>query len=233
MALLTTTLDALWFAVRTISPLVLFLIFFQLFVLRTKIQQLGRIAAGLAICVIGLALFYKGLEYGLMELGKQVGATIAMPNKSSLVMTAVFAFILGYGATIAEPALIATAMQAEELTAGALRRNIFIQAVAFGVGIGVLCGILRLVFKWPLINLLLPPYILTIIMSFFLKGRTVPIAWDAGGVTTGPITVPLVLALGLGISMGKDGFGILSLASIYPIMTVITIGLLSKRRGGG
>jgi hypothetical protein len=233
MAVLTIILDALWFSIRTISPLVLFLIFFQLCILRTKIQNLGRIAIGLGVCVIGLALFYKGLEYGLMALGNQVGSTIAMPNKSGLVMTAVFAFILGYGATIAEPALIATAIQAEELTAGALKKNLFIQAVAVGVGIGVLFGILRLVFNWPLIHLLIPPYIVTIVLSFLSSGRTMPIAWDAGGVTTGPITVPLVLALGLGISLGKDGFGILSLASIYPIMTVLAIGVLSKRRGGG
>ncbi|MDP8262562.1 MAG: DUF1538 domain-containing protein [Candidatus Ancaeobacter aquaticus] len=216
-------------AVLMIVPLVMFLLFYQMVVMRTKVHGLKNILVGILVCVIGLAIFNEGLIFGLMQLGSQVGGSMKPPPITAIITIGIFTFILGYGATMAEPALLATALQAEELTSGALKKNLFIQAVAVGVAVGVTLGILRLVYHWPLMYILIPSYLFTIFLTFVSSARTIPISWDAGGVTTGPITVPLVLALGLGVSAGADGFGILSLASVYPIMSVLLLGVVTRR----
>ncbi len=145
-----------------------------------------------------------------------------------------FAFIMGYGATLAEPALNALGLKVEELTVGTFKKSLLIQAVASGVGLGMLLGVVKIIWNVPLVYLLIPPYLLLLIITKISTEEFVNIAWDSAGVTTGPITVPLVLAIGLGI--GKqvnvvEGFGILSMASVCPILAVLTVGLyVNKRR---
>lgn len=145
-----------------------------------------------------------------------------------------FAFIMGYGATLAEPALNALGLKVEELTIGTFKKSLLIQAVASGVGLGMLLGVVKIIWNVPLVYLLIPPYLLLLIITKISTEEFVNIAWDSAGVTTGPITVPLVLAIGLGI--GKqvnvvEGFGILSLASVCPILVVLTVGLyVNKKR---
>jgi len=145
-----------------------------------------------------------------------------------------FAFIMGYGATLAEPALNALGLKVEELTVGTFKKSLLIQAVASGVGLGMLLGVVKIIWNVPLVYLLIPPYLLLMIITKISTEEFVNIAWDSAGVTTGPVTVPLVLAIGLGI--GKqvnvvEGFGILSLASVCPILAVLTVGLyVNKRR---
>jgi len=145
-----------------------------------------------------------------------------------------FAFIMGYGATLAEPALNALGLKVEELTVGTFEKSLLIRTVASGVGIGMLLGVVKIIWNVPLVYLLIPPYLLLLIITKISTEEFVNIAWDSAGVTTGPITVPLVLAVGLGI--GKqvnvvEGFGILSLASVCPILAVLTVGLyVNKKR---
>ena len=145
-----------------------------------------------------------------------------------------FAFIMGYGATLAEPALNALGLKVEEITVGTFQKSLLMQAVAFGVGLGMLLGVVKIIWNVPLVYLLIPPYLLLLIITKISTEEFVNIAWDSAGVTTGPITVPLVLAIGLGIGNQVnvvEGFGILSLASVCPILAVLTVGLyVNKRR---
>lgn len=145
-----------------------------------------------------------------------------------------FAFIMGYGATLAEPALNALGMTVEELSVGTFKKNLLIQTVALGVGLGIAMGVAKIIWDLPLIWLLAPPYIILLFITRISSEEYVNIGWDSAGVTTGPITVPLVLAMGLGISSQVgvvDGFGILSLASVMPILAVLIVGLyVTKKR---
>ena len=154
-------------------------------------------------------------------------------NVRGYLVVLLFAFIMGYGATLAEPALNALGMKVEELTIGTFKKSVLIQAVAIGVGIGMTCGVVKIIWDVPLIWLLTPPYILLLYLTKISSEQFVNIGWDSAGVTTGPITVPLVLAMGLGIS-GQvnviEGFGILAMASVFPILTFLLVGLYMKRR---
>jgi hypothetical protein len=140
---------------------------------------------------------------------------------------------MGYGATLAEPALNALAIKVEEITVGAFKRSLLMHTVAFGVGLGVALGVTKLLFEISLVWFLLPLYILLIPITAISSEAFVNIGWDSAGVTTGPITVPLVIALGLGLGSAMnvvEGFGILAMASVCPIISVLTMGLLAGRR---
>ncbi len=150
-----------------------------------------------------------------------------------IAVAILFAFVLGYGATLAEPALNALGQTVEDLTVGTFKKSLLMQAVAIGVGVGIAVGVVRVVFDLPLVWLLVPPYAILLFLSKISTEDFVNIGWDSAGVTTGPVTVPLVLAMGLGIGgqVGVvEGFGILSLASVYPILAVIVVGLVVTAR---
>lgn len=141
----------------------------------------------------------------------------------------VFAFVLGYSATLAEPALSALGNAVEETTVGTFRKSLLIQSVAIGVGFGTLIGILKIILEIPIVWILVPVYLFLLLLNRLSKPEFIEIAWDSAGVTTGPITVPLVIAMGLGIGnqLGTtDGFGILACASAFPILTVLVMGIL-------
>lgn len=152
---------------------------------------------------------------------------------AGIVLVLVFAFGLGYGSTLAEPALRALGRTVEELTVGTIKRVGVVRAVSIGVGVGLVIGVSRILYDLPMIWLLLPPYLLLLPLTFWSEEDFAAIAWDCGGVTTGSITVPLVLAMGLGIG-GElkvvDGFGILAMASAYPIISVMAYGFWMQRR---
>lgn len=152
---------------------------------------------------------------------------------AGILVVLLFAFVMGYGATLAEPALNALGRTVEELTVGTFRKSLLMQAVAFGVGLGMFFGVAKIVWDIPLIWLIAPPYALLLYLTHRSSEEFVNIAWDSAGVTTGPITVPLVLAMGLGIGgqVGVvEGFGILAMASVYPILTVLGVSLWAARR---
>jgi hypothetical protein len=230
-------------ALQAIIPLAAFLLIFQRVVLREAIRHLDQIVLGLVICLLGLGLFNLGLGLGLVPLGGQVGGNVplAFQPPSALygeaggrIVAVLFAFILGYGATLAEPALNALGITVEEITAGAFRKSLLIQAVAVGVGLGLATGIAKVMFSIPVAYLVIPPYLLLYLLTWLSDEKYTNIGWDSAGVTTGPITVPLVLAMGLGVggAVGvSDGFGMLAMASIGPILTVLLFGLIVSRTG--
>jgi hypothetical protein len=153
---------------------------------------------------------------------------------TGLIVVLLFAFIMGYGATLAEPALNALGATVEEITVGTFRKSLLMQAVALGVGVGLTLGVSKIVWDIPLAYMLIPPYLALFVITFLSTEEFVNIGWDSAGVTTGPITVPLVLAMGLGIGGQAgvvEGFGILAMASVCPILSVLTVGLrVTKKR---
>lgn len=149
-------------------------------------------------------------------------------HRFGILIVVLFGFMMGYSATLAEPALNALGATVEELTVGTFRKKLLMQAVAIGVGVGIASGVAKIIYDWPLIWMLLPPYAVLMVLTAISSEDFVNIGWDSAGVTTGPVTVPLVLAMGLGISgqVGSiEGFGILSLASVCPILSVLVVGL--------
>lgn len=230
-------------AIQAIVPLVLLLFLVQRFLLREEIRNLDQIILGIVFCLAGLGLFTLGLLSGLVPLGQQVGGNVPLAFAPPVelygetvgkTIAIAFAFILGYGATLAEPALNALGLTVEDVTAGAIKKFLLMHTVAFGVGLGLAVGIAKIMFNWPLEYLVLPSYALLTIITLLSEEEFINIGWDSAGVTTGPITVPLVLALGLGIGTNVNvpaGFGMLAMASIGPILTVLLLGLLVSKTG--
>ena len=190
-----------------------------------------------------MCVFNIGLTYGLGAIGSQTGgvlpaAFMELPISATspiygltmgLIVVIGFAFILGFGATLAEPALNALGMTVENLTNGAFRKSMLMYSVAGGVAVGIALGVSKVVLGFDLMKVLLPLYGLGVILTIFSTEEFVNVAWDSAGVTTGPVTVPLVLAMGLGLGNAVsaiEGFGILSLASICPIVAVLSMGLV-------
>jgi len=218
-------------------------------VLREKIHNSGIITYGIALAVIGMIIFSLGLTYGLAKLGGQSGGFIpaAFSQVSSvegsplyfyslgILIALFFAWALGFGATLAEPALNALGITVEQLTNGAFKKSTLMYAVSFGVGFGIAIGVAKIVFDIQIAYLLIAFYALAIVLTYLSSEEFVNIAWDSAGVTTGPVTVPLVLAMGLGFANSAnaiEGFGILSMASIGPIIAVQATGLWINMKVG-
>ena len=240
-----TPLVEIVLGVRAIVPLVLFLSFVLFVILRSKLANTLVTVYGLSLCVIGMCIFNVGLTYGLGAMGTQTGEGLpgafiqttmveSSPIFSYLMgvtIVILFAFVLGFGATLAEPALNALGLTVQNLTNGAFRKEMLMYSVAIGVAVGISLGVAKLVLDLDLATLLLPLYGIGLTLTALSSEEFVNVAWDSAGVTTGPVTVPLVLAMGLGLGKAvsaTEGFGILSLASICPIIAVLTMGLLIK-----
>jgi len=194
------------------------------------------------MALLGMMVFNVGLTEGLVELGNQAGNNVpwafsahretgAPPLYSrvlGLAMVLVFAFCIGFGATVAEPALNAMGLTVENLTDGAFKKRLLIRAVALGVGVGAAVGVAKILFSLNLALLISISYVIALILTWFSKEELVNLAWDSAGVTTGPVTVPLLLALGVGLAetVGVvEGFGVLAMCSVGPIISVMAFGL--------
>jgi hypothetical protein len=241
-------------ALRAIVPLVIFLFFIQKVVLKEMVRHAGITIYGITLCVIGMSFFNLGLSYGLSPLGNQVGSVVPASYSSvqtvlnspmydlgtGLTICFLFAFFLGYGATLAEPALNALGITVENLTNGAFKKKLVMISVSLGVSLGLGLGVLKIIHDVPLMHFILPLYFLALVLTAVSGERYVNLGWDSAGVTTGPITVPLVLALGLSFAKAAnslDGFGVLALASVFPILSVLSVGLYvqywEKKKGVG
>ncbi|MGP1677845.1 MAG: DUF1538 domain-containing protein [Burkholderiales bacterium] len=232
-------------SLRAIAPLVLLLWLVQRFVLGEGLSHRQVVAYGVVMAVLGMTLFNVGLTLGLIPLGEQTGSVVPSafhalnggkslyPYPFGVALALLFAATIGYGATVAEPALNAMGVTVENLTDGAFPRRLLIRAVATGVALGTALGVAKVIFQWPVLPLLLGAYAVALVCTLLSIEEYVSLAWDSAGVTTGPVTVPLVLALGLGLSKAvgaADGFGILALASAGPIISVLAVGLWIRRR---
>lgn len=248
MNLSATLLNALQQTLRDIIPIGAVLIGFQLLVLRRRIPDLRRVLLGFAYVVVGLAFFLEGLEQALFPLGKLMAGQLTDPdfilNGSRDLLQAhwqdyyavyLFAFCIGFATTIAEPALIAVAMKAEQVSAGTIRVTGLRIAVAIGVAFGIALGTFRIVTGTALENYIIVGYVIVLVQTAFAPKNIVPLAFDSGGVTTSTVTVPLVAALGLGLatnvpgrSPALDGFGLIAFASLFPIISVLAYAQIGE-----
>ena len=240
------SLKAIWGALfdsfRDLLPILVVIAFFQLVVLQQPIPNFGEIAVGIALVVIGLTLFVQGLNMGLFPIGESMAYAFA--SKGNVYWLLCFAFALGFGTTIAEPALIAVAQEAATVAAegGMIAHNeeslhSYAQGlrytVAVSVGIAIMIGVFRIVKGWPIQYLIVIGYSGVVIMTVFAPAEIIGIAYDSGGVTTSTITVPLVTALGVGLASSikgrnpmVDGFGLIAFASLTPMIFVMGYGML-------
>jgi hypothetical protein len=224
---------------RDISPILLLVIFFQLVVLKKPIPHLKRVIQGGIYVVLGLAFFLVGLEKALFPVGKMMAAQLSDPEflgKSGSELSYwgtyywiyIFAALIGFATTIAEPSLIAVALKASEVSAGTISQWGLRIVVAIGVAFALALGTFRIVTGTPLYIYIIAGYLVVIIQTIFAPRKLIALAYDSGGVTTSTVTVPLVAALGLGLSSAVpgrnpalDGFGLIAFASLFPIITVL------------
>jgi hypothetical protein len=224
-------------SLKDLAPIILVVGFFQIVVLQQPFPDLPRILFGLIAVILGLALFIRGLEIGLFPIGESMAGAFARKGNVWWIMA--FAFALGFGTTVAEPALIAVAGEAAtvKLGEGAPGAEAYAMGlrltVAVSVGVAVLIGVLRIIRGWPIHYLIIGGYAVIVLMTQFAPRDIIGIAYDSGGVTTSTITVPLVTALGIGLSTvikGRnpltDGFGLIAFASLTPIMFVLLYGMV-------
>jgi hypothetical protein len=223
-----------------LAPIITVIALFQVLVLHQSFPELLSILAGLGLVIVGLALFVIGLDIGLFPLGETLAEEFAL--KGSLFWLLVFAFALGAGTTVAEPALIAVTREGAKAAAEAgLIENISVNRYALGVrltvalsvGAAIVLGVLRILRGWSLPVLIVGGYMLVMLMTIFAPKEIVGLAYDLGGVTTSTVTVPLVTALGVGLARtirGRDpltdGFGLIALASLTPMFFVMLFGLI-------
>jgi hypothetical protein len=230
-------------SMRDLLPVVGVVVFFQLAILQQPLPDVVQLLTGLLMVVLGLTFFINGLEIGLFPIGESLAHALA--RKGSLFWLISFAFALGFGTTVAEPALIAVADEAAAVAAEAgviggseteqigYARGLRL-TVALSVGCAIVLGVLRILKGWPIHWMIIGGYVLVVIMTSFAPHEIIGIAYDSGGVTTSTITVPLVTALGVGLASSirgrnplTDGFGLIAFASLTPIIFVMVYGMVA------
>jgi hypothetical protein len=229
----------LFYTLRDVLPIIVLIIFFQLVVLKQPIPHLKRVTLGGVYVVLGLALFLMGLEKALFPVGNIMATQLSDPsfigvtgeelsNWKSYYWIYIFSAMIGFSTTIAEPSLIAVAIKAGEVSGGTIKPWGLRITVAIGVAFALALGTFRIVTGTPLFIYIMVGYIIVIIQTFFAPKNLIALAYDSGGVTTSTVTVPIVAALGLGLSSAVpgrnpaiDGFGLIAFASLFPIITVL------------
>ncbi|MDP3878731.1 MAG: DUF1538 domain-containing protein [Dehalococcoidales bacterium] len=217
--------------VMAILPLVLVVVVLQFALVKMPANLFLQFIIGAIMVIAGMILFLFGVEIGILPMGKALGSEL--PKRGSLSLVIGIAFLIGFTATIAEPDVIVLTRQVDAVSGGAIAENVLVYIIAIGVAFFVAMAILRILLNFPIAYLLAAGYIVIIILALFTPAEFVPVAFDSGGVTTGPMTVPIILALGLGFSSvlaGRsalsDGFGLIGLASIGPVIGVMIMGMV-------
>ena len=229
-------------SLRDLLPIILVIGMFQVFVIKAPITGMSSLIVGALMVVFGLAFFIFGLKIALFPIGE--GLAHALAKKGSVFWLVTFSFVLGFGTTVAEPALIAVAAEAAEVAsnAGAIGRGQeamdsyafgLRMTVALSVGIALVLGVIRILANWSLPLMIIGGYVVVLLVSTVAPPDIIGIAYDSGGVTTSTVTVPLVTALGVGLASSlkgrnpmTDGFGLIAFASLTPILFVLLFGLL-------
>ncbi len=233
--------------IKDVLPIAIIIFGFQLLVLRKPIANLKKIVSGFILVLLGLGFFLEGLEAALFPLGKLMAVQLTDPSfilgENTGTEAAwwdykwvyLFAFAIGFSTTIAEPSLLAVAIKANQVSAGSIGIWGLRIAVAIGVAIGIALGVYRIVTGTPLYWYIITGYVFVVIQTLYAPRLIIALAYDSGGVTTSTVTVPLVAALGLGLSStvpGRspllDGFGLIAFASLFPIMSVMAYAQLSE-----
>ena len=219
--------------IKDVAPILLVIAFFQYIIIKKPIPHLKKVIVGVILLIIGLDAFIVGLELGLFPIGESIAYALTSMGNNYLIY--LFGFMIGFSTTMAEPALIAIAIKASEISKGNIEQNRLRIAVAIGVAVGIALGAYRLISGDALHYYIIVGYIIVIVMTYFAPKYIVPIAYDSGGVTTSTVTVPLVAALGLGLAEnieGRnpliDGFGLIAFASLFPMITVMGYGIIAQ-----
>ncbi|WP_077369042.1 DUF1538 domain-containing protein [Anaerosalibacter sp. Marseille-P3206] len=226
-------LSALWDTARTVIPISAFLLLFQALILRKPIDNLKEFVIGFLLSVFGLHFFLKGVSMSLIPLGDSVGRNlITLEHRWVIIL---FAFILGYFATLVEPGLKALALEVEEVSVGAIPYKTLIHAVAIGFGGGMAIGMLKILKNIPNTIIIMPILVVILILVYFAPDEFVAIAMDSASSTTGPVNIPLNMAVAIGLSKiieNSDpllnGFGIVGLTSLGAVISVLILGILTK-----
>ena len=247
--------DSLSVTLMDILPIILVFVFFQWGVIRKRLPHWKKILAGMGMVVLGLAVFIVGLKECIFPLGTSMAQQLSDPQflaggspaLNSLIdgkrigaefytEVILFGFLIGFSTTLAEPALIAVALKAKEISTGAISTLGLRIAVAFGVGTGVALGVFRIIEGSPIQYYIITGYVVLMIQTYFAPKFIVPLAYDSGGVTTSTVTVPLLVALGLGLASNVpgsspllDGFGLIAFASLFPMISVLAYAMIQKR----
>ena len=244
-------LHAFMSTIGDVLPIAAIIIGFQLLVIRRPIKNLKQVMIGFVYVLIGLTLFLQGLEMALFPLGRLMASQLTDPaflyegveriadtvHWADYYWVYIFAFAIGFSTTVAEPSLLAVAIKAEKVSAGAISIWGLRIAVALGAAIGIALGTYRIVTGTPLHYYIIAAYIVVVIQTFYAPRKIIPLAYDSGGVTTSTVTVPLVAALGLGLAEtvpGRnpliDGFGLIAFTCLFPIITVMGYAQISEWR---
>ncbi len=231
--LLANNLKSLWGTAKNILPIMSFLLIVKVFILKKPIEDLNTFLIGIILTIVGLHLFLQGASISLLAFGEEIGMELPTMGKKWMIL--LFAFVLGYFGTLVEPALRALAMEVEEISVGAIPQNVLINAVAIGFGGGMALGIFKIINNVPTIKIVVPLLTIAIIMCFFVPRQFIDIAIDTASATTGPVNIPLNMALALGIAKILEnvdpllsGFGIVGLTSLGAVVSVLVLGLMTK-----
>lgn len=218
---------------KAVAPLIGAVCVLQVLLVNAPIALFVQFLAGSLLAALGMLLLFAGIDLGILPMGRFIGAEL--PRKGSLWLIVAVAFSLGFATTVAEPDVIVLSGQVQAISEGSLPGQALVYIVAVGVGLFTALALLRVVWGFSMTSLLAAVYSVMILLSFLAPGELVPLAYDAGSVTTGVLTAPVVLALALGLSSVlaersavSDGFGVLGLASVGPIIAVLLVGLLLR-----
>lgn len=227
--------------IRDVAPIIGLIVVFQLFILRRPIPRPKRMSVGFVYVLLGLTFFLLGLEKALFPIGKVMATQLSSPefvfgmentpdnpDWHAYGWVYLFAALIGFSTTIAEPALMAVAQKAHQVSHGGINPWGLRIAVAVGVSMGITLGVFRIITGTSLVSYIVVGYLIVVVQTYFAPRMIIPLAYDSGGVTTSTVTVPLVAALGLGLAAtipgrnpALDGFGLIAFASLFPIITVM------------
>jgi len=222
---------------RALLPLLLFFGVFQALYLKLPRVYVANLAKGILLAFLGMVLFLQGVNVAFLPAGREIGEAVAALDQRWLLIP--FGFLLGFLTTYAEPAVRVLCYQVEESSGGSIGRSLILYTLSFGVAVSVSLGMARLVYGIPLLSFLIPGYLLAIILLLFSDGEFVGIAFDSGGVATGPMAVTFLLSLAVGVAAGiegrnpvTDGFGLIALIALAPIISVLALGIIYRRTRG-
>lgn len=226
-------LSPLWDTIKGILPLTIILSLLQVIVLKKPIKNIKDFIIGLIFAIIGLHLFLKGTNMSLIPLGDSVGRNLYVIDKRWVIV--LIGFIIGYLGTLVEPALKTLALEVEELSIGAIPNKVLVHGVAAGFGLGMGIGLYKIIGNVPYIKIIVPLLILVIILAFISPEPYLSIAMDSASATTGPVNIPINMALAVGLSSIIEsadpllsGFGIIGLTSVGAMVSVLILGILTK-----
>lgn len=229
--------ETLWEAAQTLLPILGFFLIMQFLYLKLPREMIVKVGKGMLLCLVGLSMFFFGVEYGFLPVGEKMGMILGvLPNRWIMIP---LGFVLGFIATLAEPAVRVLSYEIDKTSSGHIHEKLVLYVMALGVAAAVALGMARILYGFPIHYLLVPGYILIIITMKFTSSTFTAVAFDSGGVVTGPMITTFVVAIALGAAEAMegrdpviDGFGLIALVAMVPILMLMLIGILFDRESG-